>query len=94
MGLTREEVRHVAKLAALELSPEELVRIECQLNDILEYIDQLKNIPTVGVPATSHVHGAVNFFREDIVRESLPRDALEQVSPAFENGSFLVPKII
>ena len=94
MSLTEEEVRHVAKLACLALSDEEAKKIKNQLSSILDYIDKLSELNTKGVVPTSHVHGVVNAFRDDVVKESLAIEALEQNSPGFRNGCYVVPKIL
>ena len=94
MSLTDDEVRHVAKLASIQLTDEQVLKTKSQLNDILDYVNQLSNIDTRGVEPTSHVHGVVNAFRDDVVKESLPVESIEQNCPAFKNGCFVVPKII
>ena len=94
MSLTEVEVRHVAKLASIELSDEQVKTTMGQLNNILDYIDQLSKVNTRGVVPTSHVHGVVNAFRDDVVKEPLPIEAIEQNAPNFKNGCFVVPKII
>ncbi|MFN8390069.1 MAG: Asp-tRNA(Asn)/Glu-tRNA(Gln) amidotransferase subunit GatC [Bdellovibrionota bacterium] len=94
MSLTEKDIRHVAKLSALKLSDEE-VAVRCkEVGDILEYVERLSAVSTRGVVPTSHVHGVVNFFRDDIIRDSLPVEDLESLAPDFKNSSFRVPKII
>jgi len=75
--LTEEEVRHVAKLAKLELSTAEVKKFQKQLSEVLSYVDQLKKIPTQKVEPTGQVTGLVNVFREDLSGPSLtPQEAL------------------
>ena len=94
MSLTEKEVRHVAKLSALELGDDEIA-VRCkELGDILEYVERLAAVSTRGVTPTSHVHGVVNFFRDDIIKDSLPVENLERMAPDVKNSSFRVPKII
>ncbi len=94
MALTREEVLHVADLARLSLGPEEIEVFTRQLNDILEYIEKLQELDTEGVPPLAHVVPVFNAFREDEVKESLPRDLALNNAPSREEGSFGVPRII
>ncbi len=94
MSLSETEVRYVAKLGALELKDAEVEKMIKELNDILSYVDQLEAVSTVGVEQTSHVHGSVNAFRDDIIQPSLDQKAIEQNAPDFRDGFFRVPKII
>ncbi|MGO9621389.1 MAG: Asp-tRNA(Asn)/Glu-tRNA(Gln) amidotransferase subunit GatC [Desulfobaccales bacterium] len=94
MALTREEVLHVAELARLSLSPEEIELFTGQLNEILEYVEKLQELDTSGVAPLAHVIPLCNVFREDQARESLPLDAVLENAPAREDGNFLVPRII
>jgi aspartyl-tRNA(Asn)/glutamyl-tRNA(Gln) amidotransferase subunit C len=94
MPLTREEVRHVAKLARLSLNEEEVDPFTRQLNDILVYVEKLQEVDTSGVPAMAHVVPVFNVFREDDVTASLPRDEGLANAPAREEGTFVVPRII
>jgi aspartyl-tRNA(Asn)/glutamyl-tRNA(Gln) amidotransferase subunit C len=94
MKISKDEVLHVAHLARLTLSEEELNKMTGQLDNILSYFDKLRELDTDAVPATSHVFSISNAFREDEVRESLPREeALRNC--ARQNGeTFQVPRII
>ena len=94
MALTREEVLHVAQLARLSLGPDEVELFTRQLNDILAYIEKLQELDTSGVPALGHVAPVFNAFREDEVKDSIPRDEALANAPAREEGSFVVPRII
>ncbi len=94
MSLTEKEVRHVARLSAIELKDEEVPKYQTELGDILQYVERLSQLQTRGVVPTSHVHGVVNFFRDDIIRDSIAAEELERFAPDFKNGFFRVPKII
>ena len=94
MALTEDDVRHVAKLAALKLSDEEMPQRRRELGAILEYVDKLSSVQTRGVVPTSHVHGVVNFFRDDILKDSFAVEEVERIAPEFKNGAFRVPRII
>ena len=94
MKITAKEVRYVADLARLELSPEEVELFTGDMNRILDYMDQLSELDTGGVEPTSHVLSLKNVFREDVVVESLPVDGVLANAPRREKGHFVVPKII
>ena len=95
MGLiTEEEVRHVAKLARLALSEEEVKRFQIQLEEILEYVAKLQELDLEGVEPTTHVIPIVNRMRGDERRESLPRDLVLSNSPERGGDFFKVPKVI
>lgn len=92
--ISREEVRHVAKLARLDLSEQEEVRMTGQMNDILSYMEKLNKLDTANVPAMSHAIQLRNVFRPDEVQPSLDRgDALAN-APETDGVSFIVPKVI
>ncbi len=94
MALTREEVLHVANLARLSLSPDEIELFTRQLNDILAYVEKLQELDTEGVTPLAHVMPVFNVFREDKVKEGLEREAALDNAPAQEDGAFLVPRVI
>ena len=94
MSLSENEVRHIAKLAALQLNDDEVKHYQQELNQILGYVEQLSEVDTKGVAPTSHVHGVVNGFREDIVKPSLSSDDLKKIAPDFCPEGFRVPKVI
>jgi aspartyl-tRNA(Asn)/glutamyl-tRNA(Gln) amidotransferase subunit C len=68
MALTSEHVRHIAKLARLKVSDEEVERFAVQLTSILEYVDMLREVDTKNVEPTSQVTGLHSVLRKDIVR--------------------------
>ena len=94
MKITREEVAHVARLAMLEISGEEVALYTDQLNAILEYADKLKMLETKGVDPTAHVLPLRNVFREDEIRPGLPREEALANAPAEEDGLFRVPRVM
>lgn len=89
-----ETVRHVALLARLELTEEELARFAHELGDILEYVAKLDELDTSEVPPTSHSLKLVNVMREDIVQSSLPQSEALANAPEQEAGCFKVPQVI
>jgi aspartyl-tRNA(Asn)/glutamyl-tRNA(Gln) amidotransferase subunit C len=94
MKITTKEVENVSLLARLELSPEELIVMTDQLDNILSYIEKLKEVDTENVSATSHVFAIINAFREDIPRPSLEREAVLRNAPDQNGEMFKVPKIL
>ncbi len=93
MTISKEEVLHVARLARLELSEDEVEEYTMQLSRILEYINKLKTLPSDGVPPTSHVLGLENVFRKDEAREWLSQETALSNAPDAAGGLFKVPKI-
>jgi len=94
MKISRQDVEHVAMLARLEITEAEKEMFTKQLNVILEYVDQLNELDTTGVPPTSHVIPMQNVLREDAVRPSLPQAKILGNAPETENGCFKVPRIV
>ncbi|MFQ5897734.1 MAG: Asp-tRNA(Asn)/Glu-tRNA(Gln) amidotransferase subunit GatC [Candidatus Methylomirabilia bacterium] len=92
--ITIAEVEHVARLARLELSPEEKERMRSQLDAILTYIDKLRELDTTDVEPTAHVIPMTNVMRDDAVRPCLPREAMLANAPERDGDFFRVPKII
>lgn len=93
--LTIDEVKHVAKLANLPLSEDELALFLAQLSAILEFVGKLQKIDTKGVKETSQVTGLENVFREDEIDAERMFSQEEALANAKEthNGFFKVPKI-
>jgi aspartyl-tRNA(Asn)/glutamyl-tRNA(Gln) amidotransferase subunit C len=92
--LTRADVTHVAKLARLDLSDEEVEEFTVQLGAILEHAADVAALDTSGVPPTSHPIPLSNVLRPDEVRPSLERDVVLAMAPAEEDGRFRVPRIL
>jgi aspartyl-tRNA(Asn)/glutamyl-tRNA(Gln) amidotransferase subunit C len=88
------DVKYVAHLARLSLSPEEEQRIGQQLGGILGYIEKLKEVDVTGVEPTAHAFPLVNVVRPDEVRPSLSNEEALRNAPAKANGLFIVPKIV
>ncbi len=94
MSLTREQVQHVAKLARLNLSDEEVTTFTGQMADILAYVEKLNELNTDGVLPTSHAVPMENAFREDLVRPSIGVELALANAPDRIEGFFRVPKVI
>jgi aspartyl-tRNA(Asn)/glutamyl-tRNA(Gln) amidotransferase subunit C len=94
MALTRDQVEHVARLARLRFSDEELDRFADQLSGILAYAEQVSALATEDVPPTAHALPLRNVFREDVVGECLSQEKALSTAPAFEEDRFSVPRIM
>ncbi|WP_373047700.1 Asp-tRNA(Asn)/Glu-tRNA(Gln) amidotransferase subunit GatC [Vulgatibacter sp.] len=95
MALTRQQVEHVAKLARLSLSADEVERYSEQLSSILGYIEKLQELDVGEVPPTTHaVEVASTPLRADVPRESLTADEALANAPQREGTHFLVPRIL
>ena len=94
MKLTIEQVRHVATLARLSLTPEEEQRYAAQLSAVLDAVTQLQELDVSGVEPTSHATLAASLLREDATRPSLPPEKGLANAPSKVGTSFAVPKII
>ena len=92
--LTRDEVAHVAHLARLRLSEDELERFTAQLDQVLEHASDMNELDLEGVEPTAHPFGLINVVRADVVRESLERDEVLAMAPDAEDGRFAVPRIM
>jgi aspartyl-tRNA(Asn)/glutamyl-tRNA(Gln) amidotransferase subunit C len=94
--VTKEEVKHIAGLARLEFDEKELGGFTGDLNNILGYIDQLKEVDVAGVAPLENINEEVetNVFRKDVVLPSVPREEALKNAPKVGDGYFLVPKVI
>ena len=88
------DVKYVAHLARLSLSPDEEQQIGAQLGNILSYIEKLNEVDVTGVEPTAHAFPLVNVTRPDEVRPSLSNEDALRNAPAKANGLFMVPKIV
>ena len=89
--IDREQVLHVARLARLELSEEEVTKISGELSNILEHIEKISELELDGVPPTSHSVEVSNALRPDVPQPCLPRDVVLSQAPDVEDGGFRVP---
>jgi aspartyl-tRNA(Asn)/glutamyl-tRNA(Gln) amidotransferase subunit C len=87
-------LHYVAKLARLELSPEEEQRLEAQLRNILGYVEKLNEVNVDGVEPTAHPFPLVNVTRPDEPGVCLSHEEAMKNAPAQARGLFLVPKIV
>jgi aspartyl-tRNA(Asn)/glutamyl-tRNA(Gln) amidotransferase subunit C len=91
MAITREQVLHVAKLAELDLTDEEVARLQEQLSAILEAVGKVSELDLADVPPTAHPLASVNVFGADEPRPCLPLEDVFANAPAREDDLFRVP---
>jgi aspartyl-tRNA(Asn)/glutamyl-tRNA(Gln) amidotransferase subunit C len=89
--IDREEVLHVARLARLELSDEEIEPMARELSAVIEHIARIGELDLAGVPPTSHVVEVTGALRADEPQASLPREVVLAQAPAVSDVGFLVP---
>ncbi len=94
MRITAEEVRATAELARLDLTDEELTRLERELSAILEYMTDLGKLDTTGVEPMTHAVPLVAPLRKDVLGPQLDADTALRDAPRREGSFFEVPKII
>lgn len=88
------DVKYVAHLARMALTPAEEQKIGAQLGNILGYIEKLKELDVSEVEPTAHAVPMINVTRSDELQPSLPVEEALRNAPAQANGLFLVPKIV
>lgn len=88
------DVKYVAHLARIALTPEEEQKIGAQLGNILGYIEKLRELDVSQVEPTAHAVPLTNVTRPDEIQPSLPTEEALRNAPAQANGLFLVPKIV
>lgn len=88
------DVKYVANLARVALSPAEEEKLSAQLGNILSYIEKLSELDVSQVEPTAHAVPLINVFRDDVVQPSLSNEEALRNAPSKANGLFLVPKIV
>jgi len=94
MTLTHTDITHIARLARLALSEEELAHYQEQLSAILDYAARLNELDLSGVAPSAQTHGRHNVLRADVVTPSLPRDDALFNAAATDDGQFLIQAIL
>jgi len=93
MALSESEVRHVAMLARIALTDEQVETLRGELNSILGHIDTIQQLDLEGVEPTAHAISVVNSTRPDEPRQGLSREMALLNAPETENGAFVIPRI-
>jgi len=94
MSVSSEQVRHIAKLARIAMSEEELDRLVPELNNILGWVEQLGEVNTDGVEPLTAVIDQKLRLRDDVVNDGDVRDDVLANAPEAQHGFFAVPKVI
>jgi aspartyl-tRNA(Asn)/glutamyl-tRNA(Gln) amidotransferase subunit C len=94
MSVSTEQVRHIAKLARIAMSDEEIERLAPELNNILGWVEQLGEVNTDGVEPLTAVIDQKLRLRDDVVTEGNIRDEILANAPEAQHGFFAVPKVI
>ncbi|MGF7239151.1 MAG: Asp-tRNA(Asn)/Glu-tRNA(Gln) amidotransferase subunit GatC [Frankia sp.] len=94
MAITRDEVAHLARLARMALSDEELDHLAPQLDVILGSVARVAEVAADDIPPTSHAVPLTNVFRADLTSPCLSQADALAGAPAVENGRFRVPRIL
>ena len=94
MSVSKEQVKHIAKLARLELTDGEAEAMTTELNQILDYMDKLNELNTENTEILSHPVSTSNVFRADKTHKSIERQDALKVAPNADDEYFHVPKVI
>ena len=94
MKVSKEEIMHIAKLANLNLSEEEIEKFTANLDDILNFADVVNNAPVEGLTESFGVNENYNVFRKDEIKVFEDNEALLQNAPEKDRNMFKIPKVI
>ncbi len=94
MAISKEEIIHIAKLASLNLSEEEIEKYTGDMQEILEFANMINNVNTEGMNETVAANEKSNIFRKDEVINFENRELLLQNAPSQDEGMFRIPKVI
>lgn len=93
MSIDKNKVEYIAALAQLKLTETELDNFTLQLNNILQFVEQLNELSLEGVLPTSHPFASADTMRNDVVKESVPQELALANAPVQFEGTFKVPAI-
>ncbi len=94
MALTESDVKNVAHLARIALTPNEIPTHVKNLSKILELVEQMNAVDTTGIEPMAHPQDITQPLREDVVTETNQREKMQRCAPLTEAGLYLVPKVI
>ena len=94
MGVSRDDIIHIAKLSRLEFTDEELEKYTKDLDNIVNFANTLSEIDVTGVKPTNHILDIKNVFRKDDVKPSYDRDLILKNAPTKAGGCVSVPKVV
>ncbi len=91
--ISKDDVKHVAKLAELEIGQKEIEKITSQLDKILDYVAEVSKVDTEGITPISHILDIKNVLREDVPKKSITQESALENAPDEVDSGFKVPKI-
>jgi aspartyl-tRNA(Asn)/glutamyl-tRNA(Gln) amidotransferase subunit C len=94
MAISKEEIIHIAKLASLNLSDEEIDRYTNDMQEILEFANTVNEVSTENISETIGINGIYNVFRKDEIKQSISKEELLKNAPSQDEGMFRIPKVI
>lgn len=94
MKVTEEEAKHIASLARLKFSDQEIQKYAKDLGDIAEFVEKLNEVNVEGITPTAHILNIKNVFRKDELMESYNREELFRNAPSWDAGCISVPKVV
>jgi aspartyl-tRNA(Asn)/glutamyl-tRNA(Gln) amidotransferase subunit C len=94
MTITRAQVQHVARLARLGLSDDEMDQLASELDHILNAMEALRQLDTSAIPPTAQVIPLTTVMRDDVARRSWPLEDILKNAPAARDAQFLVPPVL
>jgi aspartyl-tRNA(Asn)/glutamyl-tRNA(Gln) amidotransferase subunit C len=94
MKIDEDTARYLASLSNITLSDKELKSLSADLEKIVEYIGELGELDTSGVEPTYQVTGLSDVWRDDVIKDQLPREALLALAPERTDGAVKVPKVL
>lgn len=94
MKISEEEVKHIANLAKLNLSDEEVQKYSKDLGDIASFVEKLNEVDVTGVEPTAHILNIKNVFRKDEVCSTFEREEILKNAPSKEAGCISVPRVV
>lgn len=93
-SISRDEVAHLARLARIDLTPDELDHLAPQLDHIVEYVAKVAEVAAADIPPTSHALQRTNVFRDDVPAQQLTAEQALAGAPSAEDARFRVPQIL
>lgn len=92
MAISEDEVRHVAMLARLGLTDEQVATLASELSGILVHVERMRQLDLDGVEPTTHAAAVTNVTRTDVITPCLPQEVALMNAPEQQDGAFLIPK--
>lgn len=94
MEITKDIIKHTAKLSRINFTDEEEAALEKHFASVLGWVETLNEFDASSVPATAHILDTVNVFREDVPGELFGREKLLSCAPERDENSYIVPKVV